>query len=72
LRRYWMARCPNCSKEINFLKNYVYGCTVEYIFDRESYEFVDCVGGSLEEYRRPGCGYKITEDEQQAKKFLKG
>jgi len=45
-----MAICPNCGKRITFLKNYVHGCTVEYIFDGESYEFVDCVGGSLEEF----------------------
>jgi len=29
----------------------------------DDYEFVDCVGGSLEEYCCPECGYKITEDE---------
>ena len=67
-----MARCPNCGREIRFLKNYVHGCTVEYIFDGDNYEFVDCVGGTLEEFCCPECGYKITEDEQQAKKFLKG
>jgi len=35
-------------------------------------QFVRCVGGTLEEYCCPECGYKLTEDEQQAKKFLKG
>jgi len=67
-----LAICPNCGKEITFLKNYIHGCMVEYNFDGESYEFIRCVGGTLEEFCCPECGYKITEDEQQARKFLKG
>jgi len=69
-----MARCPNCGKEIRFLKNYVHSCSLEYVFNGDRYEFIRCVyvGGSPQEFCCPECGYKITEDEQEAKKFLKG
>ena len=45
-----MARYSNCGREINFLKNYIHGCMVEYNFDRASYGFVDSVGSSLKEF----------------------
>lgn len=48
-----MARYSNCGREINFLKNYIHGCMVEYNFDGASYGFVDCVGSSLKEYCCP-------------------
>jgi len=67
-----LAICPNCGKQISFLKNYVYNSVVEYNFNGSDYEFVDCHGGDLEEFCCPECGYKIIEDEQQAKKFLSG
>ena len=43
-----MARCPNCGKEIRFLKNYVHSCSLEYVFNGDRYEFIRCVyvGGS--------------------------
>jgi len=67
-----MAICPSCGREISFLKNYVYNSIVEYYYDGQGYELVDCYGGDLEEFCCPECGYKIAEDEQQAKKLLNG
>jgi len=67
-----LAICPNCGKRITFLKNYVYNSVVEYNFDGKDYGFVDCLSVGHEEFCCPECGYKITEGEQQAKKFLKG
>jgi len=67
-----MPKCPKCGKEIDFLKNYVYKCTNEYIFDGDRYEFVGVIEGDYEEYRCPECGYRIAETEIDAIRFLRG
>ena len=67
-----MPVCPRCGKEIHFLKNYVYDCVNEYDFDGEGYHFVDCVEGKAEEYCCPYCGAVLFDNEEDARKFLKG
>ena len=76
MRCYEMPVCPKCGKQIDFLKNYVYSCTNEYILRITStgepeYKFIDAVDGESEEFCCPECGAKLFEEEADAINFLK-
>jgi transcription initiation factor IIE alpha subunit len=71
-------KCPNCGKDIDFLKNYVSGITEEFNFtvdDRgyPEYEHVDDLdAGADSEFCCPECGATLFVDEEDAINFLLG
>ena len=71
-----MPFCPRCGKRVDFLKNYVYGCTEEYnlriaVNGEPLYEYLDTVEGEHEEYCCPKCGATLFDNREDAVKFLK-
>jgi predicted RNA-binding Zn-ribbon protein involved in translation (DUF1610 family) len=76
-----MPKCPNCGKEIDFLKNYVSNATDEFNFSlndkgKPVYEYVDTLAMSESEddniYACPECGQTLFTNEKDAIEFLKG
>ena len=64
-----MFKCANCGKEFNYL----YANATEYntyCFDGENYELKEIYTGEIE-YASPGCGKKLTMDEEEARRLLK-